>query len=179
MTLDAQQGLLERRPELRAIEATVARSRSGTGSVLLVEAAAGLGKTRLVGVASELAERSGMRVLRAVGAEVERDFAFGVVRQLLEREVRSRGVQLAATPPTDAARLGLGALDLADVADRPPHALAEPSHGAVHGVYWLVVALAEQGPLALVVDDAHWADPRRCACSRTSPGGSRACRSCS
>ncbi|WP_026912546.1 ATP-binding protein [Patulibacter minatonensis] len=159
MTRDAQQGLLERRPELRAIESAVERVASGSGAVVLVEAAAGLGKTRLVGAASELAEAAGLRVLAARGAEVERDFAFGVVRQLLEREVRSRQAELAATADGDAARLGLAALDLPTGPQPASPDPAEPSHGVLHGLYWLVVALAEHGPLALVVDDAHWADP--------------------
>ena len=148
--------LLERGPELRALDDAVARARAGEGSVVLVEGAAGLGKTRLVRAAAERAEAAGMRVLRALGAEVERDFAFGVVQQLLEREARTGTPRLA---DDDAARLGLAALDLPDgTAPAPAGTTAEPSHALLHGVYWLVAALAEQTPLALLVDDAHWAD---------------------
>ena len=28
----------------------------------------------------------------------------------------------------------------------------------MHGLYWLVANLAAEAPLALLVDDAHWAD---------------------
>ena len=35
---------------------------------------------------------------------------------------------------------------------------AEPGFAILHALYWLVVRLAERGPLLLVVDDAQWAD---------------------
>jgi DNA-binding CsgD family transcriptional regulator len=34
----------------------------------------------------------------------------------------------------------------------------DPSFAVLHGLYWLCANLAADGPLALVVDDAHWAD---------------------
>ena len=39
-----------------------------------------------------------------------------------------------------------------------PEAGAEPSLSALHGLYWLVVNLADAQPLLVAVDDAHWAD---------------------
>ncbi len=35
----------------------------------------------------------------------------------------------------------------------------DPSFAAMHGLYWFLANLAERAPLALLVDDAHWADP--------------------
>ena len=34
----------------------------------------------------------------------------------------------------------------------------DPSFAVLHGLYWLCANLASERPLALVVDDAHWAD---------------------
>ena len=50
----------------------------------MIEGPAGIGKTALLAQARAAAVESGMRVLRARGAELERKFAFGVVRQLFE-----------------------------------------------------------------------------------------------
>ena len=51
---------------------------------MVVERPPGIGKTALLAAAHTAAARSGLRVLRSRGAELERDFAFGVVRQLFE-----------------------------------------------------------------------------------------------
>ena len=49
----------------------------------------------------------------------------------------------------------------------------EPDHAVLHGLYWLTAGL---GPLAIVVDDAHWLDRRRCAGSPTWSTASPTCR---
>ena len=61
----------------------------GCGSALLVEGVAGIGKTRLLTQACEQAARAGMKVLTARAAEFEDGYAWGVVRQLFEAEVRA------------------------------------------------------------------------------------------
>ena len=76
--------VLERDAELARIEGAVARAQDGHGSLLVVEGPAGIGKSALIGAARALSDAAGARTLRARGGELERDFAFGVVRQLLE-----------------------------------------------------------------------------------------------
>ena len=39
-----------------------------------------------------------------------------------------------------------------------PESVEAPSAGLLHGLYWLVANLAEETPVAVVVDDAQWAD---------------------
>jgi len=99
--------LLERESELAAV-----RSGVGRGRLLVVEGGVGLGKTAILDAASAAARRSGRLVLGARGSELERDFAFGVVRQLFEgycagapddeRAALFRGPARSATgqPPT-------------------------------------------------------------------------------
>ena len=51
---------------------------------MVVEGPAGIGKTSLLPAARTVAAESGMRVLRSRATEVEREFPFGIVRQLFE-----------------------------------------------------------------------------------------------
>src|SRR3954453_22757992 len=76
--------LLERSEELAWIETAFERARWGRGSFLVVEGPAGIGKTAVLAAARAGAGAHELRVLRSRGAELERDFAFGVVRQLFE-----------------------------------------------------------------------------------------------
>ena len=79
--------LLEREPELDALGRAVARAREGSGGCLLIEGPAGVGKSGLMASGRALAQEAGLRVFEARGAARERDFAFGVARQLFEQTV--------------------------------------------------------------------------------------------
>ncbi|RKQ88096.1 regulatory LuxR family protein [Solirubrobacter pauli] len=143
--------LLEREGELATLRALVEDARLGRGGTAIVEGAAGSGKTALLRALQ--ADASGVKVLRAVGGELEREFPFGVVRQLFEREVHAsdaaRRERLLAGAAAHAAPV-LGAAVAEPVADA--------SFATLHGLYWLAAALADEAPLVLVVDDAHWCD---------------------
>src|SRR4051812_17573793 len=91
--------LLERDGELDRLRTLLAEARAGRGGVVLVEAPAGRGKTALLRAVQAEAQ---LPVRFAAGAELEREFPFGLLRQL-------------------------GSFD-------------------------------DRGPLALLVDDAHWGD---------------------
>ena len=159
--------LLERDRELAALAAAIERSSSGAGGVMVIEGPAGIGKTRLLSAGAALAGERGMGVLSARGGEFEREFAYGVVRQLLEPALAgtsaARRATLLAGPAGHAAAL----LDLVapsgrrsreDSAPAPPALSGDVSPEILHGLYWLVVALAEPDGLLLVFDDAHWFD---------------------
>jgi DNA-binding CsgD family transcriptional regulator len=141
--------LLGRAAELGAIAAAVASARAGTGSTLLVEGTAGIGKTRLLTHAAEHAAGLGMTVLAARAAEFEGGYAWGVVRQLFEPELRRDGAQRLVS---DAVALAAPALTHgASRDDQDPFAI-------LHGLYWLTAGIAQRAPLLLAVDDLHWAD---------------------
>src|SRR4051794_12055944 len=70
--------LLERDAELGAISRALTGAAQGQGRVLVIDGPAGAGKTALLDAARTLAEDAGVRVLRARGAELEREFGFGV-----------------------------------------------------------------------------------------------------
>src|ERR671922_2757139 len=88
--LDERGRLLERGGELGVIRAAAKAVAAGEGRAVVVEGAAGFGKTALVAAARAQAREAGLRPLGARGSELERAFAFGVVRQLLEPAVDSR-----------------------------------------------------------------------------------------
>ncbi|HEX3189125.1 MAG TPA: AAA family ATPase [Streptosporangiaceae bacterium] len=138
--------LLERADELRALDIVL-----DVGGVLVIEGGAGIGKTSLLRLGSERAARSGWRVLRGSGSELETGFAFGVVRQLFERE-------LAAAEPTRRAQWLAGPAAAVRGLLGAPDAAPDP-FAVVHGLYWLTVNMAAGQPVLIAVDDAHWADP--------------------
>ncbi|HST40233.1 MAG TPA: AAA family ATPase, partial [Conexibacter sp.] len=69
---------------------------------------------------------------------------------------------LASADSERRARLLAGAAAQAEPVLSPlggaPAAQPAPTHAILHGLYWLVANLADEGPLALLVDDLHWAD---------------------
>ncbi|HEX4304879.1 MAG TPA: AAA family ATPase [Solirubrobacterales bacterium] len=147
--------VLERETELRRAELLLRRLAHGEGGLVLIEAAAGLGKTALLDAIVELATRQQLEICRARGTELEHAFAFGVARQWFEPTLaglpaaaRERALGGAAT----LARPALAATDL----DRGGG--ASGSFSLLHGLYWLLAQLAGLAPMLLVVDDAHWAD---------------------
>lgn len=144
--------LLERDEEIAELDAALRRAGAGTGSVVVVEGPAGIGKTQLLTTARELARTQGFVVARASGSRLEQDFPFGAVRQLFEPLLAARG---AATLFQGAAAAAATVLD-----GGTGGAFADGAPGAVlHGLYWLTVGLADEaGPLALVCDDVHWFD---------------------
>ncbi len=149
-----RQPLLEREAELAQLESALAGAAAGQGQLIVVESAAGLGKSALLQAAAEQARERGLNSLSARGTELERDFPFGVVRQLLEPA-------LALIDGKQRERAFAGAAALARALFEPladERTAADPTYGRLHGLYWLIANLTARDPLALVIDDAHWAD---------------------
>jgi DNA-binding CsgD family transcriptional regulator len=144
--------LIERERELAELAEMIAAAEGGSGGFAVIEATGGLGKTRLLQAARDRGEAAGMRVLAARATEFERDFPFALVRQLFGPLLASVDAPAREALLDGAPAAARGALGLAD-ADAPTDAFA-----VLHGLYWLTAALAEQQPLLLAVDDAHWAD---------------------
>ena len=152
--------LIERSEELARIESALGEARTGHGTFLVIEGPAGIGKSALLAAARTVAADGGMRVLRARGTELERDFAFGVVRQLFEPPL-AEASELERTDLLQAAAgvaAGLLGLPGTPPGDGPPSSGVDPSFAILHGLYWLCANLAAVDPLCVVVDDAHWVD---------------------
>ncbi len=146
--------LLERDREVESLRSALAGAVSGGGRLALVEGPAGIGKSRLLAELRAAAQEDDMRVLTARGSELEREFPFGVVRQLFEpaltdSEARERWLAGAAAP----------ARAIFEAADSHAGGLtSDATFAALHGLYWLTANVAADGPLLLSVDDLHWCD---------------------
>ena len=90
---------MERESELSELDAAL--SASGRGAVV-VEGPAGIGKSRLLAELRTRGEAGGALVLSSRGSVLEREFSFGVVRQLFEALV-------VAEPHAARRRRGAGA----------------------------------------------------------------------
>jgi DNA-binding CsgD family transcriptional regulator len=147
--------LVERESEFVAITRSLADARAGDGRLLLFEGPAGIGKTSLLEAARMQAVAANLTVLNARGGKLERDFPYGVVRQLLEPAVRAASTARRKRLLADAAALAAPTLLGPQALGAPP---ADPSFAVIHGLYWLVANLAAESPVALFVDDLHWSD---------------------
>ncbi len=130
--------LLEREHELDAADEALAATRSGAGSLLVISGPLGIGKSELLSACGQRGRRIGLRVLRASCATQERDFEFGVVRQLLGP------ASTAPSPETT----GGGQHDLVVRRDVLP----------------AIVGMSAEQPLLILVDDLHGADTASATC---------------
>ncbi len=144
--------LLERAAELEVLAGAVRRLAGGGGEVVVLDAPAGLGKTALLERAAGFATDAGCIVRRAAPGPMERHFPFGVVRALLEAPLRDASERERAEL-LDGAAAAAGAMLLEGTVPGQ-----EATILVAHSVLWLCAAMADRRPLALVVDDAQWAD---------------------
>ena len=145
--------MVDRGAEVSAIAAAVALAPAGSGGVLVVRGPAGIGKSALLRVAERLAEEEGVIVLRARAAPFEREFPYGVVRQLFE-PVLTRG-----DLPMEELLAGAAEGARTVLRDEPRSSAAPDSQFVVlHGLYWLTANLASHAPLLICVDDVIWCD---------------------
>jgi DNA-binding CsgD family transcriptional regulator len=150
--LDLTGALLERDEEVHALDLALRRAQEGHGGIVLIEAATGLGKSRLLAEAAARAERRGARVFSASARDLEHDLAFGVALQLFEMPVSRFG-------DAERERFFAGSAGLAAPLVLEGTAAREGYTASLHGLYWLSANLADERPLVLTVDDLHWSDP--------------------
>jgi DNA-binding CsgD family transcriptional regulator len=151
--------LLERERELGLLAESMERARRSEGTLMLVEGPAGIGKSALLDRGRELALRIGVRVLSARGGELEREFPYGVVRQLFEPALQAMSVRRRRELFAGAAALALPLAEAAGADVRAAHVRrGDDPFAVLHGLYWLTANMAAREPLAVVVDDAHWSD---------------------
>ena len=136
--------LLGRAHEQRTLVRRLEDARAGRSGVLAIVGEAGIGKSALLAYAEEQA--GGMNVLRARGVQSEAHIPFAGLFELLRPTLpwmeQIPGPQatalesaLALRPASDQGRFAVGAATLS-----------------------LLAAYADEAPVAVLVDDAHWLD---------------------
>ncbi|MFC8430118.1 BTAD domain-containing putative transcriptional regulator [Streptomyces sp. NPDC057253] len=140
--------LVEREMQIAELRDSLRAALDGRPGVVLIEGPAGIGKSRLLGEASELAVEQGALTLTARGSQREKDYGFGVVRQLFEHIVGGSEQALFAGPSAAAGAV-FGAV-------RGPQ---PQSFAVLNGLCELTRKLVRaHGPLVLAVDDVQWCD---------------------
>jgi DNA-binding CsgD family transcriptional regulator len=136
--------LLGRREERLALDRLFAQARDGHSGVLALVGEPGIGKTALLEHAAESAK--GMRILRCRAIESEAVIPFAGLAELIRPALSA----LDRIPAPQASALA-GALALGPAGARDRFAIGAATLS-------LLSASADEGPLALLVDDAHWLD---------------------
>ena len=123
--------------ELKVIGALVTALGQGRGGVLVIEGPPGIGKSRLLTEVMALADKSGVRTLFGEAFEYQQTVPFFSLFM----------ATLRADPPVgdaDALRRLGGSADL--------------RYWVVHDLADAIYAAAAETPLAIVIEDIHWAD---------------------
>ncbi len=136
--------LVGREREREALERVLERARSGESATLALVGEPGIGKTALLDHAARRA--TGMQLLRVRGVESEARIPFASLLELLRPTL---GILDHIPEPQTVALEGALAL-------RPARAQERFAVGAA--TLSLLATYAEQGPVAVLVDDAHWLD---------------------
>lgn len=148
--------LLERDLELSELGDALNQAQQGRGRLVVIEAPAGLGKTSLLRAACEVAGEGGVACLRARASELERDFAYGCMRQLLEPVVAKATGRRKSSLFEGAASLSKPLFDPTGPQQAP--ARSDSAFSMSHGLYWLLNNITDEGPVVVAVDDLQWAD---------------------
>lgn len=131
-----------------------AAAAAGAGTLTLVEGAAGTGKTAILEAARRFGRDAGSLSLRACCSELEHDFAFGAIRQLLAPAVAALSPAVRSELLAEAPLAAIAAVGSLGPADQRPGQAQE----VMHGLHRLLSALSSSRPVQLLIDDGQWAD---------------------
>jgi DNA-binding NarL/FixJ family response regulator len=150
-----ERSIVGRPAELRAIEDTIAAAEGGRLSAMTLEGEPGIGKTRLLLVAREIAAARGFLPI-AVAADEELRGPFLLARSILGAPELAEAIPgTVAEPAVAAAANALGGRDDPAFASMPPEQKLLRSFDLTTVA---VRALTAMRPLALLIDDVQWAD---------------------
>lgn len=121
---------------------------------MVVEGAAGTGKTAMVEAARRFGRDAGLLSLRACCSELEHDFAFGAIRQLLAPALAALSSDVRSGLLAEAPLAAIAAVGSLRPADQRPGQAQE----VMYGLHRLLSVLTSSRPVQLLIDDGQWAD---------------------
>lgn len=142
--------LHDRERELALLEAALMNAKASESQLILIEGQAGIGKSRLLLETRQMAEKAGFTNVIARGYEFERDYPFGVLRQLITSAQRAQGDH-GVSSEADQADALLESLGGEGAAENNIFTIYE-------GLYWATVRAAETTPVLIAIDDLQWCD---------------------
>ena len=148
--MEGSGGLYGREPELGRLAEAVASAAAGQGAVVVLRGDPGIGKSRLLADLADRADAAGFELRAGRGDELGQGRPFGPIAQALQLHPRAED--------PEAARVGrlLAGEDELDHAGLPM--AGEVRFRVLDTVLALVDRITAHTPLALLLDDAHWAD---------------------
>ncbi|MBL1097781.1 AAA family ATPase [Streptomyces coffeae] len=145
--------LLDRNAELTRVESLLDNTARGVSGLLVVRGLAGTGRTTVLSRGCQSARDRGFVVLSACASPCDRDFALGIVRQLLEP------VCYAPSGPDRDAQLGETVAEAIQVLEAESlDGKGDASRGELQTLLRLVAMVAVRRPVLVAVDDLQWAD---------------------
>lgn len=142
--------LHEREREIAQLDQALIDAKAGDSRLVLIEGQAGIGKSRLLLEMRRMAEAAGFAVVIARGYEFERDYAFGMLRQLIGNAQREGG--------ENEVRENANAADELMAAFAGDDGTAANTFSIFEGCYWATVRAAESVPILIAIDDLQWCD---------------------
>ncbi|MBJ7353496.1 MAG: AAA family ATPase [Thermoleophilaceae bacterium] len=142
--------LHEREREIALLDQALLDAKADESRLVLIEGQAGIGKSRLLLEMRRMAEAAGFAVVIARGYEFERDYAFGMLRQLISNAQRdvSESEILNNANAADELMAAFGA-DEGEAAN---------TFTIFEGCYWATIRAAETIPILIAIDDLQWCD---------------------
>ncbi|MEU7632001.1 AAA family ATPase [Nocardia sp. NPDC049220] len=137
---------LGREAEIENLMALAPGVAAGKGSVVLVEGESGIGKSALLDAAGIRYSAADLHLRRGAARELQRDMPFSAVRSWFAGE---RAESESTSDPIRA---------LLHSGDRAGDAAATHEIAIVEAILDRIDAWCSAGPVALIMDDVHWAD---------------------
>jgi DNA-binding SARP family transcriptional activator len=159
-----QGSLVGRDREWEALTQAWRKTADGSGRVALIEGDAGVGKSRLADDVLRWVSAAGGTVLRGRAHDVRGGTPFGAIIEALRSGIDAPG--LAGTDPQWLAEVARVVPDLRSRFPGLANASAPTSAEGwrlFEGIAQLLIALTEEAPVAVLVDDLQWCDADSCA----------------